>query len=418
LERVVNRQAARPKVRAITIVPCADGWRVGGIVDGESPRTVPTMEEAAAMLPEASAVSLSLPVAAVSLERMSLPSTARDELDGMVMLQLEKTLPYAVDELTSGFDILRQEGTESHVLAVAVSNEQLDSLCEPLRARRHLPDALGFYAMQLAARFPAEPALALIYREAEATILAIAESGKLVAAYPCQTTDREEFLIELPRLLLAAELEGSPVNFSKIVVERELGSWVDGLREQFGDAWIERTAMDADLPPCAVNLVPAGWTDEKRQFAQKAKVREWLILAGAVYLFILLIAAGYVIWLQRQVNAVNAQVAEASPYVDSIASRKARWQALSPAIDPTRYLVEILNQISHSVPSDDLHVTVLDQSTPSQFMVEGEAPTASMALLYADALKNDPNLKMFHFKSGPPEILPNEHAHFRIFAEL
>ncbi len=375
------------------------------------------MDEAAAMLPEAAAVSLSLPVSAVSIERMTLPSTAPDELDGMVLLQLEKTLPYAADELTVGFDIIRQVGNESHLLAVAVSDEQLDGLCDPLRARRHLPDQLGIYAMQLAARYPAEPVLGLIYREGEATILAVAEKGKLTAAYACQTVDREEFLVELPRLLLAAELEGTPINFSKIVIEQELGSWIGGLREQFGDTFIERGVLDGPLPQCAVNLVPGGWTEEKRQFAQKAKVREWLILAGAVYLCVLLVAASYIIWLEHQVNAVNAQVAQAAPYVDSITNRKARWQALAPAIDPTRYLVEILNQISHSVPSDELHVTQLAQTEPSQFEIDGEAPNAGMVLVYLKSLQTDPNLKMFQFKTDQPEIVPNG-ARFRIYATL
>jgi Tfp pilus assembly protein PilN len=376
------------------------------------------MEEVAAMLPEASAVSLSLPVGAVSLERMSLPSKAQDELEGMVMLQLEKTLPYAVDELTVGYDIITQEENESHLLAVAVSNEQLDTLCQPLRERRHLPDQIGLYAMQLAARFPAEEVLGLIYQEGDATILAIAERGKLVAAYPCQGAGREEFVIELPRLLLAAELEGVPINFSKVILDRELGAWIDLLRGELLDAPVERATLEAPVPPCAVNLVPSGWTEEKKQFAQTAKIKEWLLIAGAVYLFLLLIAAGYIIWLQRQVNAVNTQVAEATPYVDTIASRKARWQALAPAIDPTRYVVEILNQISHTVPSDDLHVTLLNQDNPDGFEVEGEAPTLDMANNYVDALRNDPNLKMFHFHSDLPTIMANLHAQFHIYATL
>jgi hypothetical protein len=229
--------------------------------------------------------------------------------------------------------------------------------------------------------------------------------------------DREEFLVELPRLLLAAELEGTPINFSKIVIEQELGSWIGGLREQFGETFIERGVLDGPLPQCAVNLVPGGWTEEKRQFAQKAKVREWLILAGAVYLCVLLVAAGYIIWLEHQVNAVNAQVAQAAPYVDSITNRKARWQALAPAIDPTRYLVEILNQISHSVPSDELHVTQLAQTEPSQFEIDGEAPNAGMVLVYLKSLQTDPNLKMFQFKTDQPEIVPNG-ARFRIYATL
>ena len=399
-------------------MPAADGWRVGGLVDGESARVARTMEEAAASLPDDATVSLSLPVSAVLMERMRLPSTDREELGGMVVLQLEKTLPYSGDELTSGFDIIRQEANECDLLAIAVSNEQLDGLCEPLRTRHKLPDQVAIFAIQLAARFPAEEVLALIFREVDATILAVAQHGKLVAAHACPTTDREEFLTELPRLLLAAELEGTPVNFTKVLVERELVDWIEGLRAQFGDVWIERVSMDAPVAPGSVNLVPLGWTQRQQQLAQKAKVRDWLALVGVIYLCLLLVAAAYVLWLQRQVGKVNAQVAQATPAMDSIIARKARWMDLAPATDPTRYTVELLHQINRSLPSSDLHVTIFDQSAPSQFMVEGEAPTASMAVLYLEALRNNPDLKAFHFDGGPPEILPNEHAHFRIFGKL
>jgi hypothetical protein len=387
-------------------MPAADGWRVGGVVDGESARTARTMEEAAAAVPDGAAVRLSLPVGAVLMERMRLPSADRGELDGMVVLQLEKTLPYSGEELTSGFDIIRQEENESDLLAIAVSNEQLDSLCEPLRTRRKLPDQVAIFAIQLAARFPNEEVLALIFREAEATILAIAQHGKLVAAHACPTTNREDFLEELPRMLLAAELEGAPVNFTKVAVERELGSWRDALRDQFGNVPLELVQMDAPLDQGPVNLVPAGWTYEQEQLARKAKMRDWLALAGMVSLF-----------FQHQVGAIDGKVADASPAVDAIASRKARWLALGAATDPKRYTVEILQQINKSIPSEDLKVTIFDH-TPAQFMVEGEAPTAAMAVQYMDALRSNPDLSGFKFENGPPEILPNEHAHFRIFGKL
>ena len=398
-------------------MPSADGWRVGGIVETEAARAVRTIEEAAAAVPAGAAVRLSLPVSAVLMERMRLPSRDRAELEGMVVLQLEKTLPYGGEELTSGFNIIRQEENECDLLAIAVSNEQLDSLCGPLRTQRKLPEHVTVFAIQLAAKFPREEVLALIFREADATILAVAQRGKLVAAHACPATDREGFLAELPRMLLAAELEGAPANFTRVAIERDLAGWIDGVREHFGDVPVERVSVDAPLEPGEVNLVPAGWTFERRQDARKAKVRDWLMLAGAIYLAFLLLAAGYIIWLRREVGAIDRQVAAEAPAVDSIASRKARWTALEPAIDPTRYPVEILQQINKSIPSSDLHVTIFDQ-TPAQFMVEGEAPTASMAVQYMDALKANPDLNAFRFESGPPEILPNEHAHFRIFGKL
>jgi len=376
-----------------------------------------TLEEAAAMIPAGASVRLSLPVSAVLMERMRLPSTDREELCGMVVLQLEKTVPYSGEELTSGFDIIGQKENECDLMAIAVSNEQLDALCQPLRSRRTLPDQVAIFAIQLAAKFRGEEVLALIFREVDAVILAIAQKGKLVAAHACPAGNREEFLAELPRMLLAAELEGAPMNFTRVIVEGELAAWRDGIREQFGDVPLELVAIDGPLEPGPVNLVPAGWTQEQKQEAQKAKLRDWLVLAAAIYLFCMLAAAAYLIWLQRQVGLIDAQVVATSPAVDSIATRKARWTALGAATDPTRYAVEILQQINTSIPSPDLHVTIFDQ-TPAQFMVEGEAPTAAMAIQYADALKANPDLKAFHFDAGPPEILPNEHAHFRIFGKL
>jgi len=375
------------------------------------------MEDIAADLPEGATVRLCLPVSAVLMERMRLPSTDRDELGGMVILQLEKTLPYGGDELTSGFDIIHQEENECDLLAIAVSNEQLDLLCQPLRGRHKLPDQVTIFAIQLVAKFPGEEVLALIFREADATILAIAQKGKLVAAHACPTTVREDFLAELPRMLLAAELEGAPVNFTKLTLERELAGWMDGLKDQFPGVPALLVPLDASPEPGPVNLVPAGWTQEQQKQARRAKIRDWLALAGLIYLFFLLAAAAYIIWLQHRVGAIDAQVVAATPAVDSIASQKARWTALQPATDPTRYTVELLQQANTTVPSPDLHVTIFDQ-TPLQFMVEGEAPTAAMAIQYMEALKDDSALSIFRFDAGPPEILPNEHAHFRIFGKL
>jgi len=399
-------------------MPAPEGWWVGGIVDGESARMARTMEEAAASVPDGATVSLSLPVSAVLMERMRLPSTDREELGGMVVLQLEKTLPYSGEELTMGFDIISQEANECDLLAIAVSNEQLDGLCEPLRSRRKLPAQVAIFAIQLAARFPAEEVLALIFREVDATILAVAQQGKLVAAHVCAATDQKEFLEELPRLLLGLELEGTPVNFTKVVVEREIAAWMPGLREQFGNVPMERVSLDAPLSAGPVNLVPDGWTQEKKKEAQSAKVRDWLAVAGIIYLICLLAAAAYIIWLQHQVSQVDLKVAAATPDINSIDTRKDRWDVLAPATDPNRYIVELLNQINHGIPSDDLHVTRFTQLTPSDFEVDGEAPTASLAIQYFDSLRNNPALKAFTLSSDPPKLLDNDHAQFTIYGKL
>jgi hypothetical protein len=192
---------------------------------------------------------------------------------------------------------------------------------------------------------------------------------------------------------------------------------MDALKEQFPGVPALLVPVDSPLEPGPVNLVPAGWTQEQQKQARRAKIRDWLAVAGLIYLFFLLAAAAYIIWLQHRVGVIDTQVVAATPSVDSIASQKARWTALQPATDPTRYTVELLHQVNTAIPSPDLHVTIFDQ-TPAQFMVEGEAPNDNMFVQYLQSLKDNSALSVFHFDAGQPEILPNEHAHFRIFGKL
>jgi hypothetical protein len=121
--------------------------------------------------------------------------------------------------------------------------------------------------------------------------------------------------------------------------------------------------------------------------------------------------------MKRRVQKLDAQVAVLQPQLELSEARKARWEALSPAIDPSRYTVEILLQLFNDLPSPDVHFTTFDHS-PTQFMIEGEAPSANLAIDYFEKLKTEKGLEQFKIDSSPPSILPNGSAHFRIFGKL
>jgi hypothetical protein len=229
--------------------------------------------------------------------------------------------------------------------------------------------------------------------------------------------DADQFFSELPQALLSAELDGVPVEFNRVHLDGDLAEWHGQVREFFPDVPVDLLPLDSLLPEPDVNLVPAAWKQEQRHEERSARTRTQLILLGVLYLLLLLCAAGYVIWLQRQTRAIELQVAAMGPQVDLIGSRRARWLALAPAIDPARYTVEVLFQVTNSLPSEEIRITVFDQS-PAQFMVEGEAPTAALAIDFGERLKNNTELKQFQFNIAAPTILPNEHAQFRIFGKL
>jgi len=380
------------------------------------PRVVMSMAEAVAALPPQSRVHLALPVSAVFFERMRLPSTNPDELLGMMRLQLEKTLPYPVEEVASDVVIVESGETESVVVAVALNTAHLDALSAPLRTAGCLPEKITVHAMHLASACSKTGIDLLVYKEEEKSVVVITENGKIGFVQTLAATGIEEVPRELPQVLLGAELEGVPVTFTRVRLDPECA----GIREELGvqlGVPVEVIAPDAPLEEPAMNLFPAAWQGALAAAERSANLKARLITAGAVYLAIILGALGYLIWMNGKVAALDAKLRAMQPEVASIQARSEKWNALAPAIDPSRYTVELLYQIQKSLPSDSIRITQFDQNI-GQFTIEGEAPTAGLAVEYGEQLKANPELKDFHFEVAPPAILPNEHAQFRIFGKL
>jgi len=135
----------------VLIHPASKGWKVsypGGAPEPADTR-FDTLKELAASLPVGSIVNIALPVSAVLIERMTMPATDRNELRGMVHLQLEKSLPFQVEDVTCNFQVLNQTGSESSLMALAINNAQFNSLCQPLRDKGLLPRKATFFPMHL-----------------------------------------------------------------------------------------------------------------------------------------------------------------------------------------------------------------------------------------------------------------------------
>ena len=134
---------------------------------------------------------------------------------------------------------------------------------------------------------------------------------------------------------------------------------------------------------------------------------------------LILLAAGFscLIWLQHRVNKIDAKIAAIQPDIDFVNSRVARWNALVAAIERERFVLELLFQVCSSLPSDRIRITSFEISK-DQFMVESDSPSAALAIEFGDQLKKNPALGAFHFETGPPTLLENEHAQTRIFGKL
>ncbi|HEX5177444.1 MAG TPA: pilus assembly protein PilM [Chthoniobacteraceae bacterium] len=399
---------------AAFLTPDANGWRVR-LADGVS-QNARSLEEAAQVIPADQRIHLALPGNLVVLERLTFPSTDRDELAGMLQLQLEKTLPYPLEEVSSDFEVIRQSETESTLLSVATNTHRLDELCQPFRNRARLPQKITLYAMHVAAAAPADQVVACFWPEEGQLQFAICENGKLGFAYTFPQADADSLLAELPQVLLSAEMEGVPTTFQSIRVERDCAQLNAPLADFFGQP-ISELSFPSPLPEAGANLLPEAWQTETRRLARNASLKNRLQLAAVAYLVLVAVAFVYLAWMKSRVQKLEAQIALLQPQLELSEARKARWEALLPAFDPSRFTVEILYHLFTNLPSQEVHFTAFDHS-PGQFMIEGEAPSANLAIDYIDKLKAEKGLEAFRIESGQPSILPNGSAHFRIFGKL
>ena len=396
------------------LTPDAIAWRL--LRAGVPPQKFATLAEAAAALPAGTRLHLALPCQAVLLERMTLPATDRAELAGMVQLQLEKSLPFAIEDVAADFLIVETGGTESTLVSAAAQHLQLDALCAPLRARGRSPEKITPFAMHIAAACPADETVLAVYPEQGQLVVAICEKGRLAWTQVVPALDADTLRDALPQLLLSAEMEGVPVLFTRVHLAEECAPLAEPLRD-FLQIPIETVSFDGDLPEPAINLVPASWQADVARGERAASWRNRLIGAAVVWLLAIAAAFAYLAWLKAEAGQVAAKVRATQPALQALEARRARWKTFAPAFDPQRSVVEVLFQVSKNLPNSEIRITEFDVSA-AQWRVVGEAPTASVAIDYMAKLKAEQGLDAFTIDAKPPQLLPNDHAQFNINGKL
>jgi hypothetical protein len=404
-----------PASASVFIAPSATGWNLvrsrngNGIWDVQH---VADLTEAAGLLLFGDDIVLGLPVEAILAQRLRLPTIDPTEFGEMVRIQVEKTLPYPPEEVTSDFEIIEQSESDSVISAVAVHNQKLIELATPLLTRGHIPRQVTVYAAQRAASHAASGRALLIYPEGEKLVAAISENGKISLTRTSRGRAPEELQRDLPQLALSAELQGISSSFPSVLLDesclplRETVEWIFAQKPEL---------IGAEAPPAPVklNLVPETWKAQRRALVRQAQWRRRLVVAGGVYGAIFLLFALYLLVIRWQVGRLHKALKHDAPKVEFIQKTEAQWKAFAPAIDPHYYPVEVIFHLFQSLPNHDVQITVYDQTARS-LSVQGEAPSAALAYQFAENVKKNRDLRDFTFDLGPPRILPNGHAQFHL----
>ncbi len=402
----------------VFLLPAARGWKVVRASASENNgstwevRAVETLEETVPLLNGTQNLVLGLPANTILAQRLRLPAVEEADFDAMVRIQIEKALPYSTDEVTSDFEVIERTEDGSIVSAVAVHNEKLSELVQPLLSRGIIPSQVTVYAAQRAATHAAAGRAFFIYPEGDGLVCAISEDGKLGFTRALEGMDSAQLQRDLPQLALSAELEGINPSFSLIFLDESLFE----LRDVVQGMFVSRADLIAiETPPAStkLNLLPNAWRLRRTELARHAEWKKRALWAGGVYAAILLFFAAFVGVLRFEAGRLERRIAKDEPNVGFIRQTEAKWKALSPAIDPNYYPIEILLHLFESLPSADVQITTYQQSA-RQISVDGEANTPALAYQFADKVKKNPALSTFQFDMAAPRILPNNHAQFRL----
>ena len=351
------------------------------------------------------ALRLALPYQEALLERLTLPATDRDELAGVTQLHWRKRCrpPWKSD---LRMKMVGTPGEESTVITLAV-HPGLAELSRPLREAGHTPQRISLFAQAVRPRGGGRGVL-MIWAEQGQTVLDRGGSEAELGAGDLPGGGR----CGVPALLLGAEMNGVPVDFARALlasvnaaVTADLQAVLDCPVEPFSPAEISTEGN--------IDFLPPSWSAEARRSERIEKLKQRLLMAAVVYLLLVACAFLYLAWTKRQLQAVEVQLARLQPLVETTRVRQLRWETLAPALDWRRYTIETLALANKSRPKDDVRINVFD-SSPGQFMVEGEAPSAELAIDFAERLRAEPELSDYGIETAPPQILPNDHAHFVI----
>ena len=390
------------------LAPAPDGWRAetaDGVCSGAS------IAEVCEKLPAGVGVDLLLPSSTVIAERFVLPEAPREDLLAMAQLQLEKLLPYTADDFV--FDLeelgLGEEGVR--VLAATVPLAELKRCAEPLRSSGRSPGKVGLFAVQVARSFAGRGVALALWMECATPVLMVAVDGKLVWLESLLTERAVPDASEISRSLLGAELAGAlpgPVEVAR-VGEPE---WVPEVRAALPGVPVE----DAQVTPVTEisgNWVPASWVAEEQGRQKQGRFINRLQWVFTAYAAALAVGFGWLALEKRKVGKIDLEIAELQPKVELSNARQTRWRALEAALDPSRYLVEVLHQIARTIGPADIRITEF-QMTPKEFAFSGEAANVAEAIEYVARLRKEPELGGFKIDSPNPNILPNERAQFRV----
>lgn len=393
---------------ATLLLPAPDAtWRVwkpratGASESVETPAEVRT---------QGKPLVVGLPASACRTVGMILPNADHAVLEQIIITQLDR----------KGLKLEAGAGRNFrwHLLTQSASTAtvSVDVLAEPFPHDLALTQASDYTS---ALRLVALPAGQLVVTEEHGSlVLAAGYQGKLYHShiFAPAAVSAEEIAQELllSRLALDAELGEGFVTGVTLMGS----SWDQGLGEAISQLTDLPVRTVAQLPPNVdldtrswTRLLPATVSEAQARALRQGKLTRYGILAGLLVLALIFLAFAYLRFQEQSAAQLTADVEATTEPATRVKKTAERWKALAPAIEPKRYPMVLLAEITKLMPPSGIVIREF-QIKDNEIDIRGEARDAQTAVQFVEDLQKHPVLSRFTWSKPQPTVKGNT-AQFR-----
>jgi len=395
------------------LLPSPDAtWRVwkprstGGGEAVETPASVPN---------QGKPLIVGLPASACRTVGMILPNADHEILEQIIITQLDRKGL----KLEGG----TQRNFRWHLLTqnASVATVSVDILAEPFPQDLALSQASDYTSALRLLTLP--NGHLLITEEHGSLVLAANYQGKLYHShlFAPVTASTEEIAQEIVLSRLALEQDLGVGSISGLALAGS--AWDRQITETLATLTGLPTRIVSQLPPNAdldtrawPRLLPRSVREDQTSAARRGKLIRFGILGGLLFVSLAFLAFAYLTFQERSAAELEAAVETTAEPALQVKKTVERWKALAPAIEPRRYPMVLLTEITKLMPPSGIVIREFEIKD-TEIDIRGEARDAQMAFQFVEDLQKHNVLGLYKW-SKPQPTVREKAAQFRAQGKL
>jgi hypothetical protein len=346
---------------------------------------------------------IGLPATACRSIGLCVPNAEPDLLEQLILTALERRglrLDPRKDGQNFRYHLLGQSAGQAIV--------SVDVLAEPF-PETLIAEHAGDYTAAL--RLVELPAGQIVILEEQGNVvLAVGHHGKLfhshIFAQSPVADDAIALETTLARLAIEAELGEGCISGVTLV-----GSGFDAsLASRLGRALSLPVGTPGELPPKRESeaknwskMLPAAVREAQAARASRSRLVRWVILGSGLALSLVFLAYAYLLSQERIVADLEQQVELIREPASAVRETAQRWKSYAPAVDPQRYPMFLLAEITRLMPGTGIVIREFEVKGTS-IEIRGEARDAQIAFAFIEDFKKNKVLSRYTRTSPSPEV--------------